>query len=241
MNSQPAMLSTPDYQPLLPDEHRLATVVKGECALLMDTSPITALGIGLMLEEQCGIGGGILHASKLSEIHDLLRLHHPRILIMELCGEDESVLDGIRLITRCNESWPLTQVVVCTELNDSRAIQLLISTGIGGLVLKQEPDTELIRCVRAVLTGRCAYSRQVEQILNQGERAVKHLTAREIEVLYHLFSGKNVTSTASTMNLDIRTVSTYKRNAMFKMGFHSDSELFSRGGWLAKGSNSLAS
>ncbi|RDK91081.1 response regulator transcription factor [Enterobacillus tribolii] len=240
MNNQPAMLSTPNYQPLLPDEQRLSTVVKGECALLMETSPMTALGMGLMLEQKCGITGGVLHASKLSEIHALLQLHHPRVLVMELCGEGESVLDGLRLISRCNESWPLTPVVVCTELNDPRGIQLLVSSGVSGLVLKQEPIIALVQCIQSVLTGGRAYSPKVQQMIAKTDIVQKHLTARELDVLDHLFTGKNVTRTASMMHLDIRTVSTYKRNAMFKLGFHSDSELFSHGGWMAKSNNSLA-
>lgn len=241
MNNQPAMLSMPNYQPLLPDEQRLSTVVKGECALLMETSPMTALGMGLMLEQECGITGGVLHASKLSEIHALLQLHHPRVLVMELCGEGESVLDGLRLISRCNESWPLTQVVVCTELNDPRGVKLLVSSGVNGLVLKQEPLEAVVQCVQSALAGGRSYSPKVEQTIADTDFAPKHLTARELDVLHHLFMGKNVTCTAAIMNLDIRTVSTYKRNAMFKLGFHSDCELFSRGGWMAKSGNSLAS
>lgn len=238
MNSQPAMLSAPHYQPLLPDEPRLSTIVKGECALLMETSPVTALGLGLMLETECGIRGGILQANRLSDIYALLLLHHPRVLVMELCGSDESVLDGVRLVSRCSESWPLTQVIVCTELCDTRGIKLLVSSGASGVVLRHEPLSALVACTRAVLTGGRAYSPKVEQIIAQPDPPVKHLTARELDVLYHLFSGRNVTSTASVMHLDIRTVSTYKRNAMFKLGFHSDSELFTYGGWMAKRGNS---
>ena len=241
MNNQPAILSTPHYQPLLPDEPRLSTIVKGECALLMETSPVTALGMGLMLEQHCGITGGVLQASKLSDIYALLLLHHPRVLLMELYGSGESVLDGLRLVSRCNESWPLTQVIVCTELSDVRGIKLLVSSGVNGVVLRHEPLSALVDCTRAVLSGGRAYSPKVEQIIARTEPVVKHLTTRELDVLHHLFSGKNVTGTASVMHLDIRTVSTYKRNAMFKLGFHSDSELFSYGGWMVKRGHSLAS
>ena len=240
MNNQPAILSAPHNQPLLPDEPRLSTIIKGECALLMETSPVTALGMGLMLEQECGIRGGVLQANRLSDIYGLLLLHHPRVLMMELYGCDESVLDGLRLVSRCNESWPLTQVIVCTELSDIRGIKALVSSGVNGVVLRYEPLSALVQCTRAVLTGGRAYSPKVQEIIAQAEPVVKHLTARELDVLHYLFSGKNVTSTASIMHLDIRTVSTYKRNAMFKLGFHSDSELFTYGGWMAKRGNSLA-
>jgi two-component system capsular synthesis response regulator RcsB len=60
------------------------------------------------------------------------------------------------------------------------------------------------------------------------------LTRRELDVLTYLFSGMNVSAVAAKMHRDIRTISTHKRNAMAKLGFKNDSELFAQGIWMMK-------
>lgn len=60
------------------------------------------------------------------------------------------------------------------------------------------------------------------------------LTARELDVLAYLFSGLSVSRVAQALHRDIRTISTHKRNAMVKLGFHNDSELFAQGTWMAQ-------
>ncbi|MNT48573.1 Transcriptional regulatory protein RcsB [compost metagenome] len=163
-----------------------------------------------------------------------MRSYQPQLLIMELCGAGESVLDGLRLIALCLEHWPETPVVVCTGLDDLRVLQLLTASGIKGLVLKHEPAIALAQCVQQVLAGRRSYSHKTRQLLTHDNNRVKALTARELDVLSYLFSGKSVTTAALMMHRDVRTISTHKRNAMHKLGFHNDGELFLQGKWMAR-------
>lgn len=208
--------------------------VKGEGAILMEACPITALGMRQVLIQSYGFTETITHVSRLSGVPALMRLHLPRLLIMELCGEAESVLDGLRLIAMCNEHWPLTSIVVCTALDDLRVLQLLAASGIKGLLLKKEPTLALAQCVEQVLAGEQSYSPKVRQLLAGHSLEGKALTTRELDVLAYLFSGKSVTTAALTMHRDVRTVSTHKRNAMAKLGFQNDGELFTQGTWMAK-------
>ncbi|MCL1031904.1 DNA-binding response regulator, partial [Serratia sp. arafor3] len=72
-----------------------------------------------------GLTDEVQRVSNLAQIPGLMRHRPARLLIMELCGEEESVLDGLRLIALCLEHWPTTAMVVCTALDDPRVLQLL--------------------------------------------------------------------------------------------------------------------
>lgn len=208
--------------------------LKGDGVIVMESCPITALGMRNILAQSCGLTDEVQRVSNLEQIPGLMRHRPARLLIMELCGEEESVLDGLRLIAQCLEHWPTTAMIACTALDDPRVLQLLTASGIKGLVLKQEPGVALAQCVKQVLSGCRSYSHKVRQLLSSQSAIGKALTSRELDVLTHLFSGKSVTTAALMMHRDVRTVSTHKRNAMHKLGFQNDGELYLQGKWMAK-------
>ncbi|MEX0631263.1 LuxR C-terminal-related transcriptional regulator [Serratia ureilytica] len=137
------------------------------------------------------------------------------------------VLDGFRLIADVRESSPDTAIIICTALDEPRAAAAT------DRIRHPRPDVEaetaiaLTHCVQQVLAGCSSFSHRVRQRQLHEATADKPLTAKELDVLTQLFSGKSVTSVALTMCRDIRTVSTHKRNAMLKLGFHSDGNLSS--------------
>ncbi|CAI1001931.1 response regulator transcription factor [Serratia entomophila] len=201
---------------------------------IMEPCPITALGIGNRLVESCGYRQNrIFPVASLAELSNALARHQPRLLIMELCGKSESVLDGLRLISEVQENLPNTAIVVCTAMDEPRVLRQLIASGIRGLMLKQEPAIALAHCVQQVLAGKCSFSHRIRQRQLHQNAAGRPLTLRELDVLSQLFSGKSVSGVAVTMCRDIRTVSTHKRNAMLKLGFHNDGELYLQGKWMA--------
>ncbi len=221
----------------------MALAVGNEAAgavAVMEPCAMTALGMRNRLIESCGLQpGNIWQVANLVELRALLTEHPHRLLVMELCGQSESVLEGFKLIAEVRENSPDTAIVICTALDEPRLLRQLIASGIRGLMLKQEPAIALTHCVQQVLTGSCSFSHRVRQRQLHEAGADKPLTAKELDVLTQLFSGKSVTSVALTMCRDIRTVSTHKRNAMLKLGFHSDGELYLQGKWMAAQGSSL--
>ena len=201
---------------------------------IMETCPLTALGMRNRLIESCGLQpDNVRQVTNLVALRALFTQHTHRLLVMDLCGKSELVLDGFRLIADVRESSPDTAIIICTALDEPRLLRQLIASGIRGLMLKQEPAIALTHCVQQVLAGCSSFSHRVRQRQLHEATADKPLTAKELDVLTQLFSGKSVTSVALTMCRDIRTVSTHKRNAMLKLGFHSDGELYLQGKWMA--------
>lgn len=207
----------------------------GKGVLIMDACSVTALGIKQVLVESCGIDDEISVVQNLAGISSRFDGAPPALLIMDICGEDELMLDGLRLLVHLREAHPAMKVVICTDFSDYRVLDLLVSSKANGILLKHEPAQALTQCITRGLTGNRQWlSPKVKQLLATTGPKNTALTARELDVLACLFSGQSVSSAAQTLHRDIRTVSTHKRNAMMKLGFHNDSELFAQGTWMAK-------
>ncbi|SFN24400.1 two-component system, NarL family, captular synthesis response regulator RcsB [Izhakiella capsodis] len=207
----------------------------GDGVLIMDACPATALGIKQILVESCGITDAIHYVQSLAGISSRVASAPPALLIMDICGEKERMLDGLRLLAHLNEVCPTMKIIVCTDFNDDRILEMLISSKANGILLKHEPSLALAQCVSKCLAGERQWlSPKVQRLYVKTTPKNTALTARELDVLAHLFSGLSVSRVAQALHRDIRTVSTHKRNAMMKLGFHNDSELFSRGTWMAQ-------
>lgn len=201
--------------------------------LIVESCPITARGIREVLKQQCGMDGSIVMVDCLTIVPDLMRAYQPRLLVMELCGNGISVLDGLKFISICHERWPNCRLVVCTGLEDPLLLQLLNASQINGLVLKQEPVMALVQSVQSALAGQRGCSYKARQLQASRPPCSKALTLRELDVLSLLFSGKSVSRVAQALRRDVRTVSTHKRNVMRKLGFRTDGELFIHGDWMS--------
>ena len=203
--------------------------------LIMDACPVTALGMKRVLNESCGITEPVKYAQRLASIPAAIASAAPALLIMDICGEKESVLDGLRLLAHVHDSHPVMKIIICTDFSDHRVLELLASSPASGVLLKHEPELALVQCVSDVMAGGAKWlSPKARMLLSNTDLKNSALTTRELDVLAYLFSGLSVSRVAQTLHRDIRTVSTHKRNAMMKLGFHNDSELFAQGTWMAK-------
>jgi len=202
----------------------------------MEGCPVTALGMRRLLLESCDVGKDIIHTNALADIMSLVSFHRPKLLLMDLCGENESVLDGLRLLPALYTRWPEMKVVVCTSFSEYTILQLVVSSGAHGILLKSEPTIAFVQCISQIVVGKNFYSPKLRQLLrlSESDKEIMALTRRELDVLTYLFSGMNVSAVAAKMHRDIRTISTHKRNAMAKLGFKNDSELFAQGIWMMK-------
>lgn len=207
----------------------------GSGVLIMDACPATALGIKHILVESCGITDTARYVQNLAGLASQVASAPPALLIMDICGEKERMLDGLRLLAQLHEDCPTMKIIICTDFNDYRILELLVSSKANGILLKHEPALALAQCVSRCASGEQQWlSPKVQQLLAKATPRNTALTVRELDVLAYLFSGLSVSRVAQTLHRDIRTISTHKRNAMVKLGFHNDSELFAKGTWMAQ-------
>lgn len=200
--------------------------------LLMEACPITLTGIHSLLSSPRFQVHYSLDVPVVSLIHTLALQYQTDLVVMELCGHGESVMDGLRTIKLLRHRWPLMPIVVSTAVANVRLLKQLVELGVNGIYFKRDPLSALATCIIQALEGQTSYSPRVSELMTADVSKSTVLTAREMDVLECLMNGKSVTTAASILNRDIRTVSTHKRNAMKKLGFCSDYDLYTHGAWL---------
>ncbi|WP_260515795.1 response regulator transcription factor [Serratia fonticola] len=216
-----------------------------ESALNIEAEKTCCIGQVLIIDNCPMIQVGIRHAfaqsgiqvetyqitPKVTGILELMRRCRADLVIVELSGSGDSVLESLRVISQLISRWPKIRLIVCTRLTDSRLLKQLVTMGVSGIYLKSEPLSVLAQCVFQVMAGHNHYSFQTGTLATSRKIYPFPLTHRELDVLELLFKGKSVTTTAQALQRDIRTVSAHKRNAMFKLELYSDSDLYS---WAAQ-------
>ncbi|MBO9632329.1 MAG: response regulator transcription factor [Chitinophagaceae bacterium] len=105
------------------------------------------------------------------------------------------------------------------------------SKGFRGFVSKQASISELEKAIKTVFRGEVYISAELQETLLDPSRQMQlknpidALSDRELEVSEYLAIGMGVKEIAQKMNLDMTTVSTYKRRAFDKLGVQSSVEL----------------
>ena len=206
--------------------------------LLIDPCPVTRLGFREALINSPLCIGDMVETSHLHDIPKLIESHRPQIIIMELTGDGESVLDALRMIGICTGRKQAIPVIICTEILHQNLFHMLMSLNVNGICMKNEPVDMLVRCVAQALSGDKGNSDTVNTLFSGATKSIASLTEKELKVLEFILDGKTVTTTAKLMSRDIRTISSHKRNAMAKLGFKNDGEMFSNAKWMAR--NGLA-
>ncbi|HGM5490611.1 TPA: LuxR C-terminal-related transcriptional regulator [Serratia fonticola] len=210
----------------------LTASMKVPWALVMDTCAMTRNGLSSVLKKTQYKTGEVMMLDKASDIPLCLELDSPDIVVMELCGDGESVLEGLSIISSCRQYWPRIPIVVCTTLSDVRFLQQVKSLQVSSVCHKYDPLEAIEECIMLARSGINQDSPTVQRLLNAKPHIASTLTRKEIDVLVYLFKGCSVSDVSRMLNRDIRTISSHKCNAMTKLGYKNNGDLYTRGQWM---------
>ncbi|MFV8869991.1 LuxR C-terminal-related transcriptional regulator [Serratia fonticola] len=199
--------------------------------VLMERCPMIQIEIKRLLAQPCFQVKHYQEASSIADVPRTITQYRADLVIMELAGKGESVLESLRIVNQILAAKRKIPLIVCTSLADTRLLKQLLSLGVNGIYHKQDPLSALSQCIVQVMNKRRGISPQAANLLKGLVGTTPLLTSREIDVLEALSSGKSLTKIAHTLCRDIRTISTHKCSAMHKLGFHNNGELYS---WLVQ-------
>jgi DNA-binding NarL/FixJ family response regulator len=105
----------------------------------------------------------------------------------------------------------------------ARSLQL----GAAGYISKSAGRTDLLKAVRNVLGGKKHFDGLIRQgVANEESGALDaNLSAQEHRVLLALAAGRRTGEIAAELNLSGKTISTYKRRVLNKLGLQSTADL----------------
>jgi len=150
---------------------------------------------------------------------------------VDVCIVDLSLpdIDGIELIGRLRELAPDTQVLVFTMHTEEAFGVNSIRAGALGYLTKGAAPSQLRDAIRCVRRGQMSLTPALTTLLfrKDATTALPHatLSPREWAVFIRLASGERNAEISRELSLDQRTVSSYRRRVLDKLGVNTDADL----------------
>ena len=188
--------------------------------LIADHHPVIRKGVVCMLKktkEFAVIG----KAQNGDELFRQLELLQPDIVVMEL---ELPQLTGISALRSIKAKYPKTRILVFSHLPEEIYALRSIKSGAAGYVPKSASAKVFVKALKQLSRGGIFLNEDLNARFTQrnvGESSAinryKKLSSREIEVLNLLSNGKRNKDIANALEINEKTVSTYKTRLLKKL------------------------
>jgi len=188
-----------------------------EC--LADNFPVVHYGVKSYFRDHAEINV-VSNVGNFFMIPEALRNREIDVLVMDL------ELDGLTSIYEVKaiiKNHPNTKIIIFTSLSEQIYAPNAIKSGVSGFVHKTSKLEHLGNTIVKVYNGTIVLSDAIKRNLaliakqNKSERLYRKLSNREIEVLRYLSDGKKNNEISKILNLNEKTVSTYKLRLLTKL------------------------
>lgn len=199
--------------------------------VIADNHPVTRKGISVLLDKttEYTIVGKV---AKGSELLKCLEKERPDILILEL---DIPEINGFHALRSIREEFPKTRIAIFSSHPEEIYALRSIKSGAAGYISKTSSKKLFLQAIKRIALGGIYLNEELSATLNSksvndntiGGR-YKKLSTREIEVLNLLSNGKRNKDIATLLEINEKTVSTYKTRLLKKLNVTSLADLINQ-------------
>ncbi|WP_223034830.1 response regulator [Hanstruepera marina] len=198
--------------------------------LVVDNHPIVRKGIELLFvtSPHIQVVGGVGNGEAIFEF-----LKENRVDII-LCEIDLPKLNGLTALRRLKKDFPEVKTIIFSAQPEGIYAINAIKAGADGYLSKTAGIITLKEAILRVHEGGTYLSNDMEEQMKKGRRVgrsgsyYRKLSTREIEVLKLISSGRKNKEIAAELNINEKTVSTYKARLMKKLQVDNIVDLISR-------------
>lgn len=187
--------------------------------MLVEDHALVRRGFRRLLEDDPEIevvaeaGDGIEAVFKATEIR-------PDVIVMDYALPGEI---GPLATRRILAAVPQTRVLMLSMHEEPTYVANSLQAGAAGYLLKNALDLDLSDAVKRVARGERVIDPRVAAPPPPAGR--RPLSARELEVLQQIVSGKSNKEIAAVLSLSVNTISVHRANIMEVLGIHNTAEL----------------
>lgn len=159
---------------------------------------------------------------------ELVKLHHPHIVLMDVKMDGIGGLEATRRIT---QSYPNTKVIAVTVCDNNVFPTRFLQAGAFGYLTKDVPLEKIVDAIRTVYKGQRYLSSDVARqiafshLQEQNQKVFDVLSERELQVSIMIVNGTKVQEIAEKLSLSPKTVNSYRYRIFEKLLIDSDVEL----------------
>ena len=159
------------------------------------------------------------------ELLSAIEVHSPDVVLIDL---KMPVMDGIEAIKRIKVEYPDVKIILLSMYHDESIINLVMSLGANGYLLKNEEPQILKEAIETVYkkdfyfneyTSRALLKGTKEPSIRKGKSRLlqeNQLTPREIEILKLICQEFTSSEIANKLFISIRTVEGHRKNLLEK-------------------------
>ena len=189
-----------------------ASLLEVYTVLIADDHPVVREGLATLINRRSDMRV-VAEAADGREAVEKFLAHSPDIALLEL---RLPIMDGVEVVMSICEKMPAARVVIFTSCKGEEDIYRAVKAGAFGYVLKDTPLNEVVECIRAVARGTRWIPPGVAAML--GKRvAARALTARELEVIRALTSGKSNKEIGTLLDISEATVKVHITHILEKL------------------------
>lgn len=186
--------------------------------LIADHQPIVSYGIRMLFESSSDIKI-VNSVSTKKQLMDYLKRGSIDVVLLSLDFADSN---GITILRNIKREFNEIRVLIFSSQAENIYLANTIKTGASGYLSKSATTATIKRAILKVFKGGIYVSNAMARKLtfekNQEQTNLYNkLSTREIEVLNLICSGKKNSEMAVELNINPKTVSTYKTRLMKKM------------------------
>ena len=195
--------------------------------LIADDHPIVRAGLKQILAE----APDIRVAGEAGNGHELLEKARREAFDLVLLDLKMPGMDGLDVLKQIKIEMPKLPVMILTIYPESNYAMRILRIGASGYLTKESAPQELITAIRKVYSGgkyiSPSLAEKIAFALDTDIDKLPHerLSDREYQVLCAIASGRTVSEIAESINLSVKTVSTYRARILEKMDMKTNADL----------------
>ncbi|MCA1794231.1 MAG: response regulator transcription factor [Desulfobacteraceae bacterium] len=196
--------------------------------LLADDHSIVRDGLRRVLEDSTDIRV-IAEASDGETAFDLVMEKKPDVAVIDISMPG---MDGLEVVSLMSSYCPDIPVLILTMHEEEQYVIRAIEAGAMGYVTKQSAPEQLVAAVKKIHSGGRYLTEKASEALalrfirgNKNTGLTESLSMRELQVLRKLATGSTNREIATTYNISVKTVDTYRARILKKLNLRNNSDL----------------
>lgn len=190
--------------------------------LLVDDHALVRAGIKSLIDQLKDFTV-VAEVSNISETLDVLKQTEPDVVVTDISMGADNGLDLIRVM---KEQFPGTRVAVLSMHASEELVAEALQLGASAYILKESAPDELALALRAMVCGEVYLSPTLSKKMiawfvrpqAAPQQSLQALTARQIQILTMIASGKATKEIAFELELSIKTIAAHRAQIMERLG-----------------------